>query len=755
MKTRLYSIISIAVLPFALFSCNRILPDFPEDFSTDLITIQASIPSAATKVAAVEAEVGLDWNWEEKDQIAIIAGDNVSVFDIRSGFEPKLAQFIGKQIKGEKYSIIYPGSITTLEGIQGLSIVDQIQNGVDSKAHLKYFALLSDVADYSTFAFSPESGALKQSGVLRFSLTLPAETVSVSRVSLKADSPIFHSGNAEGALTDELSVAIAEGTLGADKTVNAWMTTSWFDDVIPAGTVLTLNVSAGDLNWVADITPTADKAIKSGYVNKITVSDASKWSTGGRYADGDGSQENPWIIKTAKQLTLMRDDIVSKELRYFKLAADIDLAGIEWAPLNNVDNPDDATKAYDKFVYFDGDGHNIYNLTVTSTDAAPVAYPSFAGVLYGTVKNVTFVNANITAGNNKAGVVAGYVGTTQEFGPSEITNVVVKNATISADRHVGALVGQVVTESSSITDCHVVGGTVTGAEYASGFAGYIQKGTFTRCSSSATVSGTKHVAGIVGKTEAPITFTDCWFEGPTITATDNTKNAQSAGFVGYASKVDDIGATFNGCYVKGTVIDAASGQRIGGFVGQADLGTTFTKCYVKDVTISSGTNSGGFVGVDYANTGDAVPGGGIYQCHVDGGSISGHAANIGGFAGYPEKALILNSYSTMNVDGATYAAIGGFIGICKTVVTVQYCYSTGTVSGTGSNIGAFVGNADGNANTHINYCIAWNDTLEFAGKIKSGCDVSNNYCGTEGTLVGHAVELGWDPDIWDFSAKLK
>ena len=190
-------------------------------------------------------------------------------------------------------------------------------------------------------------------------------------------------------------------------------------------------------------------------------------------------------------------------------------------------------------------------------------------------------------------------------------------------------------------------------------------------------------------------------------------------------------------------------------MGQADLGTTFTKCYVKDVTITAGTNSAGFVGVDYATPGTAVPGSGIYQCYVDGGSITATAANVGGFAGYPEKATILNCFSTMDVNGASYAAIGGFIGICKAVVTVQYCYSAGNVTGTGANIGAFVGNVDGADTTHINSCIGWNDTLEFAGKIKAGCDVSGNYCGKEGTISYQAFLLGWDPEIWDFSAKLK
>lgn len=747
MKTSIYTLISFAAMPFILFSCMK-ERQFDMPAPGDLITIEASIP-AATKVEAVDGESGLEWNWEAGDQIAVLSGESASVFDIRSGFSPKEATFIGKEIKGDEFTILYPGSFTTMEAMEAISLMDQTQSGLDSKAHLNYFAALSGLSDYKSFTFSSESGTLQQCGVLCFQLTLPAESTVVSRIALKAGSAIFHNGNAESALSDELAVSIAEGALESEKTVTAWMNTSWFDDVIPAGTPLSLNVSAGEFNWVCDITPDADKTIKSGYVNKIKVDDASKWASGGRYADGDGSAENPWLIKTAKQLTFVREDMVSKEMRYFKLAADIDLDGINWLPLNNVGNAEDETKAYDKFIDFDGAGYTIYNLTVGDD----VAYPSFAGVLYGTIKNVTFTNANIAGGANKSGVVAGYMGTTQNFTANVLSDVVVKNATVSASRHVGMLVGQVATGDNTITNCHVQGGTLTGEEYSGGVAGYIQQGTVTGCSSNATVSGTKHVGGFVGKTDTP-TITGCWYEGPSVTISA-TGNNQSGGFVGYAGKVSNVGAIFTECYVKGSTLNMGAGQRIGGFVGQADLGTTFTKCYVENVTMEGGQNSGGFVGVDYANTSDLVPGGGIYQCYVDGGSIKATAQNVGGFTGYPEKAIILNSFSSMDVDGGSFAAIGGFIGICKGTVITRYCYSSGTITGTGTPIGAFVGNVDGNADTHINSCIGWNSTLEFAGKIKSGCDVSGNYLGTEGTISYQAAALGWDPDIWDFSAKLK
>lgn len=777
MKTIYFSLISLAVLSLAVFSCQK-APGYRDVPSAPMITIQASIPTGevTTRVAPVIPEdgKGLDWNWESGDQIAVVSGDNASVFDIRPGFEARQASFIGKQVSGSAFSILYPGTCASVAEMEAISLADQQQVGNASVAHLRYFALLGGVDDYKSFEFSPawaasHGGSLKQSGAIRFQLTLPEETVVVSRISLKASSPVFHKSNAEADLTDELSIGIAEGALGSDHTITAWMVTSWFDDVIPAGTELTVNVAAGDFSWVRTLALEQNKTVKSGYVNAFTL-DGNGWVTGGRYADGDGSEENPWLIKTPKQLNMVRDDIVAGEMRYFKLAADIDMAGLEWSPLNNAD-------PYDKLINFDGDGHTISNLTIT--DGA--AYASFAGVLYGEIKNITFNHASIEGGSgNKCAIVAGYVGTSAALAPCAMTNVEVKNSTLSGARSMGVIAGQVATADALFSNCHVYNTTVTqtatstshaggfvgyaqaaalysdcssnatveGTEFTGGFAGYIGKGTFSRCFASGEVSGTKHVGGFVGKTEDP-TIIDCWYDGIQITATDNSKNAQSGGFVGNAAKFAGV---FTGCYVKGTTIEAASGQRIGGFVGQSDLGNTFTKCYVQDVTLNAGANSAGFVGVDYANvSGEA---GGIYQCYVEGGSITANANNAGGFVAYPEGAVIQNCYTTMDVNGGSCKNIGGFIGDCKGNAVVRYCYAAGAVTGTSGPIGAFAGIVEGTETTHVNYCIAWNDSLPFEGKITGG-DVSNNYVGMEGTLAGQAAALGWDPAIWDFAAKLK
>ena len=109
----------------------------------------------------------------------------------------------------------------------------------------------------------------------------------------------------------------------------------------------------------------------------------------------------------------------------------------------------------------------------------------------------------------------------------------------------------------------------------------------------------------------------------------------------------------------------------------------------------------------------------------------------------------------MDVVGGSNASVGGFIGIAKGNLIVTNCYAAGTVTGTHANTGIFAGRIDV-AGAAISSCIGWSSSMPFAGSIVDGAaDVKDNYAGAEGTLAGKAAEMGWDPEIWDFSAKLK
>mgnify|MGYP002620300581 CR=1 FL=1 len=699
-----------ALLPL-LFACNKTEEPVPPVPENGLVTISASIPDgSATKVAAGAAESGLAWKWEDRDQITVI-GINSSVFDIEDGFTAHQAEFTGKPVAGSSFSILYPGTFGSVAELEALDCARQVQTGNGSMDHLKYFALLSGIDAFESFEFSDawaaeHGGTFRQSGVLKFALTLPEGITAPESVALMADEPLFCTGNSGGKVT-ALSMDLKEVSLGEDRVLTAWMTLPWTAVTVPSGTTLKVVVVAdGGNHWQRAVTLSAEATLQPGKVNTIVL-DATLWTGTGHYAGGEGTAESPWLIADAASLLSVRDDLVSGETKYFKLDRDIDISGAEWVPLNN-------EGSFDKFIDFDGNGKTIKGLTISE----PVAYASFAGILYGTLKDVVFDGASINAGNNKAGIVAGYVGTGGKLTDVDLHGVTVKNSSISGETWLGGVLGQVAVPIT-ISDIHVLNSAVTGSA--------------------------NNVGGLVGVPDAAgARFEDCSAEGVTITLTKGTDYV--GGFVGNINKV----TTFVNCTVKDAVIHAASSKRVGGFVGQAGRhdGSEITKCVVDNATIEGSTNSGGFVGVNYCPN--------INKCAVIGGTIVAGGDHVAGFAGYPEgnasvKCQIADSYSTMTVDGGERAQVGGFLGICKGNTVIERCYAAGTVTGTHADTGIFAGRVDVNS-AAISACIGWNATLPFAGSVVDGAEgVKDNYAGAEGTLSSQATALGWSAEVWDLS----
>lgn len=709
MKTN-YSIYAwaAALLPL-LFSCNKAVePAVVPESGT--ITISASIPDGpASRVAAGAAETGLSWKWEERDQITVV-GLNASVFDIEDGFTAHQADFTGKPVAGNTFSILYPGSYTAVADLEAAAWTGQVQTGNGSMEHLQYCALLSGVDAFETFEFSDawaaeHKGTFKQSGVLKFVLTLPEGITAPESVAVFAEDPLFFADNA-GTQTASLQLGLKEVTLGEDRVLTAWMTLPWQEVKVPAGSALQIVVVAdGGNHWERSVTLSAEASLLPGKVNTIVL-DATGWTGTGHYAGGEGTAESPWLIADAAALRSVRGDLASNETKYFKMVRDVDVSGEEWVPLNAEGN-------FDKFINFDGNGKTITGITISE----PTAYASFAGVLYGTLKDVTFDKASINAGNNKAGIVAGYLGTNKNLTPCSLTGVTVKNSSIVGANYLGGVIGQVAVVTT-VSDCHIYNSTVT--------------------------TSVNNVGGFVGVPDcAEAKFVDCSAEGVTVVTTAAVQYA--GGFVGNINKLTN----FERCLVKDAVIDAPGTKRVGGFVGQAGrYAGVITGCVVENATITGDQNSGGFVGVDYFAD--------INKCAVIGGKITANNSHVGGFAGYPEAnasltCKITDCYSTMEVVGGDKAEIGGFIGIAKGLIVVTNCYSAGTVSGTNESTGIFAGRIDVNT-AAISGCIGWSATLPFAGTVVDGAEnVKDNYVGNEGTISGQATTLGWSTEVWDLT----
>ena len=215
------------------------------------------------------------------------------------------------------------------------------------------------------------------------------------------------------------------------------------------------------------------------------------------------------------------------------LDKNIDLTGKGWTPIGtSFDNSYKGT--------FDGGGHTITGLTVTTND-------QFVG-LFGYL--------------NRAGTVK---------------NVVMEGIQITSNHMFGCTGGVVGYSWGTIENCSV-SGSVSATVSVGGVVGVQRDGSITGCSSSATVKGTLYVGGVAGWTNFGATLTACYATGNVIIEIAPTQNISGGGLVGF-----NDGISLLSCYATGNVTSTGSSTgyvHIGGFLG--DNYTTVTACYWKN-----------------------------------------------------------------------------------------------------------------------------------------------------------------------------
>ena len=210
------------------------------------------------------------------------------------------------------------------------------------------------------------------------------------------------------------------------------------------------------------------------------------------------------------------------------LDKNIDLTGKGWTPIGtNYDN------SYTGI--FDGGGHTIKGLTVTTND-------QFVG-LFGYL--------------NRAGTVK---------------NVVMEGIQITSNHMFGCTGGVVGYSWGTIENCSV-SGSVSGTDCVGGVVGSQKAGSIIGCSSSATVKGTHYVGGVAGEKWG--TMIACYATGNVTLEIGSPKNLSGGGVVGLNG-----GSRVLACYAIGNVNSKGSSTgnvHIGGLFG--DNYTVVTACY--------------------------------------------------------------------------------------------------------------------------------------------------------------------------------
>ena len=230
----------------------------------------------------------------------------------------------------------------------------------------------------------------------------------------------------------------------------------------------------------------------------------------------------------------------------YRLTADIDFSKLTAAEQTK-------TKSIGRITYpfmgeFDGQGHTITGLTLSNNDSGLFWYTGATAYIH----DLTIEGANVLFSDNAAVLVHNNYG--------RIEKCAVVNTNITADT--GAVLGGMVSRNYGIIR-----------------SSYVQGGTLT--SNSLTATG--H-AGFVGANEAGGLIEGCW-----TSMAVNTTSEYAGGFVGLG-----YGGTIKNCFALGNV--NARGYS-GGFAGRSVYsGNTYENCYAAGVVTVSGEQGNGFIG---------------------------------------------------------------------------------------------------------------------------------------------------------------
>ncbi|HBC20858.1 MAG TPA: hypothetical protein DC009_01915 [Porphyromonadaceae bacterium] len=333
---------------------------------------------------------------------------------------------------------------------------------------------------------------------------------------------------------------------------------------------------------------------------EMDVWDGTSVATG--LTEGTGTEEDPYIIRTAAQLQYIAQRVNSGAgenpsfyNKFFRLANDIDLGGHEWTPIGRYNEPNGNSFSGS----FDGNGHTIYNLAVNKTGTNEAAgFFGFIGPAANnghTVKNLTIKGANIQA-DRQAGILGGIMNSVYPNEPA-ISNCHV-SGTVTAGYFLGGLIGSV--SYGSIYDCSantvVNGGNDCGALVGNSF-----KTKFINCSAAGKVSGTWAVGG----------FTGCLWYGSTAkyctTSADvNATDWNVGGFTGrLGDDIDEYKGYMIGCSASGKVSQVNNGtweSRLGGLIGYMYYGEAVDCCFTGTLDTSAVNGNqyvGALIGYDF------------------------------------------------------------------------------------------------------------------------------------------------------------
>lgn len=352
-------------------------------------------------------------------------------------------------------------------------------------------------------------------------------------------------------------------------------------------------------------------------------------------SSGNGEVDSPYIITTAEELKWFRDEVNRGRKNICAKIADnvevIDMSTVchaadksqnleevSWEPIGNTTNNYMGT--------FDGNNKTITNLYINANQK----YSGLFGCTYiSTIKNLTFVNANVTNTNSFTGILVGYgyEGTYQNIMTSTSCEVnggdgtggiagklagnaynCVNYATVQGKEKVGGLFGSYQKTGNSITACANYGNVTATSQRVGGLVGYFNSGTIQDCANYGDVKGTNHVAGLAGYVRSG--KIQNVFSYGNVSATNSTQ------YIGMAFGFSSSGATEGMvAYYSGAKLTVNGKEKevkaFGNGTPSEDNATGFTEAQLKSGVVAyqlqQNASSEAKWGQNLANDGDIYP----------------------------------------------------------------------------------------------------------------------------------------------------
>lgn len=410
-------------------------------------------------------------------------------------------------------------------------------------------------------------------------------------------------------------------------------------------------------------------------------------------------------IKTAEDLRKL-----ANTNGVFHLRNNIDLAGMEWAPIPGFSGT------------LIGNGYAIQNMKIHAVESDVGLFSSMTG----TISNLKLENVDIEVqgGYENIGALCGV--TNGSINGCEVSG------TIKAPKctNVGGLVGKVASKNGGISGCKN-SATIIGMDHVGGVSGYIYtmfSFGFIANENFGSVSGNNYIGGLLG-----------YVAPKTVGFTDMSGDHYSDLVV---KKCVNNGVANGNNYVGGI---AGSFSGTSTFLGFGDYYTvTSTMC---DNTNNAEVNGADYVGGLAGYTGGLATS--ISNCYNNA-DISGNYY-VGGYVGYSSRAEIQDVENKNKVTGKAY--VGGIAGVGY---SFRNCTNNGTIESTGTLLSdntllSCTGGIAGQAN-FIHNCVNYTDIIVessgyyvggIVGIIKSDAIINMDGSKNYGNVTGYAYVGGF------------